>query len=323
MSIRLASALVAVAILMAASPVTAQAERQGKILMLGDSITRGGMPEAVSTPLNELTQGQVAWKLVNAGINGETAEVGKTRLTALLEAEKPDLLTVSYGLNDLARRCPPDRFRTSLLEIIDLAAKRSPATRVILLTATPFDIQRHSLGRNQALNDQGGADRVLELQFNSVVRQLAAEKSLPLIDLHRLFMTDPEWTNYIKADGVHLTPTGYAFAARHIATAIAAWWQGEVVRDPAAVKARDVLIARLKEVAAQAKRTEGPDVRKRLLARLDEVWQACPYLPPQAALWHSIRYAGPPAAAVAPQRPKPVAPAESPTPETDPVPAEP
>ena len=323
MSTRLAIPLVALAILIAASPVAAQAGKQGKILMLGDSITKYGMPEAVAAPLNELTRGKVAWTLVNAGIGGETAEVGKTRLPALLETEKPDLLTVSYGLNDLARNCTADRFRASFLEIIDLAAKKSPATKVILLTATPFDIQRHGVGKNKALNDQGGADLVLELKFNSVVRQLAAEKNLPLIDLHRLFMTDPAWTRYIKPDGVHLTPEGYTFAAKHLALAIAAWHQAEVVRDPAIVKARDALVTRLKEVAAQAKGAQKPEVRKQLLNRLDDLWRACPYLPPQAALWHSIYYAGQPAAPVTPDTPKPAVPADSFKPKAAPPPPKP
>lgn len=320
MRTRVTLALAALALLIAASPVAAQAEKQGKIVMLGDSITKYGLPEAASAPLNELTRGKVAWTLVNAGVGGETAEVGKTRLPALLQAEKPDLLTVSYGLNDLAQNHKPEQFRANLLEILDLAAKQSPATRVILLTATPFD-PRTSLSKNKTIMDQGGPDLVLELKFNSIVRQIAAEKNLPLIDLHRYFMTDPEWTRYIKPDGVHFVPEGYTFCGKYLAAAIAAWYETEVARDAKGLKVRDQALAQLKEVAAAiAKEADKPEGRKQLLAKLDAVWRACPYLPPQAAIWHAVYYAGKTAEPAKSETPKPQTSAAPPKPDA-PAPA--
>jgi len=279
---------VAAALLLLVSAAQADAQKQGKILMLGDSVTRGGMPEAVQGPLNELTRGRVAWTLVNAGVGRETAEGGAGRIDKLLESEKPDVVTVSYGLNDLARNHDTERFRSNMLKIIEAVGKRNPAPKVVLLTCTPFDAARHSLGKIKRLNDRGGADRVLELEHNAVTRRLAAEKGLPLVDLHRHFMTDPKWAMYIRDDGVHLTREGYEFSGAYVAKALAMWYEAEVAREQKAVKVRNVMLGRLKAVAQKSARGENRAV---LLAALDAIWRACPYLPAQGLLWHSVQYA--------------------------------
>lgn len=281
-----------VALLLLVVVVRAEGEKQGKILMLGDSVTEGGMPAAVRTPLSELTSDKVAWTLVNAGVGGETAEGGAARVADLLEAEQPDVVTVSYGLNDLARNHGVERFRANMLKIIETIQQRSPMPRVVLLTCTPLDDARHSLGKSKSLNDRGGADRVLEIEHNAVTRRLAAEKHLPLVDLHRQFMTDPEWKKYIRDDGVHLTREGYEFAGKYVAAALAAWYQAEVAKSFAAVKVRDAALAGLARVLKAAPKASGPEDRKELLVALDIVWRVCPYLPAQGHVWHAVKYGG-------------------------------
>jgi len=288
MSVSLRMRCAAALLLLLVSAAQARAEKQGKILMLGDSVTRGGMPEAVQGPLNDLTRGKVAWTLVNAGVGGETAEGGAARIAKLLESEKPHVVTVSYGLNDLARNHDAKRFRANMLKIIEAAAKRSPAPKVVLLTCTPFDAARHSLGKIRRLNDRGGADRVLELEHNAVTRRLAAEKHLPLVDVHRYFMTDPKWATYIRDDGVHLNRQGYEFSGKYVARALAMWYETEVARENKAVKVRNVMLARLKAVAQKSARAGD---RAAVLAALHAIWRACPYLPAQGLLWHAVQYA--------------------------------
>jgi len=278
----------AAVLLLLVSAAQADAQKQGKILMLGDSVTRGGMPEAVEGPLNELTEGKVAWTLVNAGVGGETAEGGAARIDKLLESEKPHVVTVSYGLNDLARNHDAERFRSNMLKIIEAVQKRSPAPKVVLLTCTPFDATRHSLGKIKRLNDRGGADRVLELEHNAVTRRLAAENRLPLVDLHRYFMTDPKWATYLRDDGVHLTKEGYDFSGKYVATVLATWYEAEVAKEKKAVKVRNVMLGRLKTVAQKSARGEN---RAAALVALDAIWRACPYLSAQGLLWHSVQYA--------------------------------
>ena len=90
---------------------------------------------------------------------------------------------------------------------------------------------------------------------------------------------------------MHLTREGYEFAGKYVATTLAAWYLTEVAKAPKAVTVRDAALARLAKVAKAAPKAATPADRKELLAALDAVWQACPYLPAQGLLWHGIRYA--------------------------------
>ena len=278
-----------------------------KVLMLGDSVTAAGMTDAVGGPLNELTKGKVRWTMVNAGGPGESAEGGKLRIGKLLAEHKPDVVTVSYGLNDLSKHHKPETFREDMTGILDAIAKEAPAAKVILLTCTPFDIYHHFNGKDAAYNAEGGADLVLDRKYNGVTRSLAAERGLPLVDLHRYFLTEKDFAaKYIlpegqlhAADGVHLKPEGYKFVGPYLAKAIAGWYAAEVLKDAKGIELRDRMAARVKkasESAGNATDASGSAadavVKKKLLAELEEVWKECPWLPAQAALWRTVYYAG-------------------------------
>ena len=63
------------------------------VLAFGDSVTFGtgaGIGEDWPTLLGGLT----GWKIINAGIPGDTAEVGRTRIQGLLDKHKPVLVII-------------------------------------------------------------------------------------------------------------------------------------------------------------------------------------------------------------------------------------
>jgi lysophospholipase L1-like esterase len=269
-----------------------------KVLMLGDSHTKYGMPEAAQGPLNELTRGKVAWTLINAGIGGEAAEKGKERLAALLDQHRPDVLTVQYSGNDLGKRYTPEQFHEHMLGIVQIARKHASAPKTLLLTSPVVDANRHSFGKNAQMNAQGGADWVLETSLHAVTRRLAAEEGLPLIDLHRYHAGLANWADLIVADGVHLSKGGYKVIGGYVAECVAAWYAAEMAKDPKAVKSRDEAADKVKALSEQfdeikngaGNTAQDRPARKELLARLDEVWRACPYLPAGGAAWHEVRY---------------------------------
>jgi lysophospholipase L1-like esterase len=297
-------ALAAVVLLVLVSPARSADEkasgaREVKVLMLGDSVTAYGMPEAVTGPLNDLTKGQVKWTLVNGGAGGDTASGGKARIGKLLAEHKPDVVTISFGLNEVSQHYKPETFKSNMLEIVRIINQQAPAARIILFTATPFDIVHHFNGKDKGYNAEGGADVVLDTKFNRVTRELAAEKQLPLIDLHRYFLTEPDFARKFiipefqkKPDGVHLVPEGYKFVGPYIAKALAGWYEAEIAREPKAVTLRDQTTARLKKVAAQVGEAKEPQTRRKLLAELDEIWQAVVWLPAEATIWSAVYYTG-------------------------------
>jgi acyl-CoA thioesterase-1 len=116
------------------------------ILAFGDSLTYGtGVDPADSYPavLEELSGHPV----VNAGVPGEVSEEGLRRLPGVLDSERPALLVLCHGGNDLIRQGPEDRLAENLARMADLAAQRGipvvligvPRPGIFLRTAALYE----------------------------------------------------------------------------------------------------------------------------------------------------------------------------------------
>ncbi|HMM55131.1 MAG TPA: arylesterase [Candidatus Desulfobacillus sp.] len=104
--------------------------RGSTVLALGDSLTAGyGLDPAQAWPA--LLAAATGWRIVNAGVSGDTSAGGLARLPALLDANTPRLVLVALGGNDMLRHLPEDETRANLARIIALA--RSRGAHVVLL----------------------------------------------------------------------------------------------------------------------------------------------------------------------------------------------
>jgi acyl-CoA thioesterase-1 len=104
------------------------------ILAFGDSLTFGtGAGESESYPavLSRLT----GRKVVNAGVPGEVSALGVQRLTELLDRERPALLILCHGANDLLRRQDQQQMADNLRTMIRTARERGVS---VMLVAVPF-----------------------------------------------------------------------------------------------------------------------------------------------------------------------------------------
>ena len=76
----------------------------GTILVLGDSLTAGyelSVEQRWSTLLDaRLSSEGLPWRVVNAGVSGDTTAGGLTRLPELLETHHPVLVILALGAND-------------------------------------------------------------------------------------------------------------------------------------------------------------------------------------------------------------------------------
>ncbi len=191
------------------------------LVMLGDSTTVGGMPKAVRKELIELIPSELQRpKVINAGKGGDNATNAFERLEKDVLAHKPNIVTVSFGLNDVHWR-DPDEFKNSLKKIIETL--HDADIQVVLLTSTPFNNERHGWGKQ--FEEVGGLDEYMDTKLCEQMRSLADGKEILLCDLHTIFKTefkkDPEAIDkVISTDGVHLTAEGNALAAKHIAPVI-------------------------------------------------------------------------------------------------------
>src|ERR1700679_2207648 len=97
-------------------------ERAVRIVVLGDSLTAGyGVPAIDAFPAKLeralITRGQSA-TVANAGVSGDTASMGLTRL-ARSTAGNPDAVIVELGANDMLRGLEPAVTRAALAAILD------------------------------------------------------------------------------------------------------------------------------------------------------------------------------------------------------------
>ena len=191
------------------------------VVMFGDSTTDGGMAPAVQKELNKMIASELQRpKVINAGSGGDYATNALKRLEKDVLAHKPDIVTISFGLNDTGLR-KPEEYKDSLKRMI--RTFEDAGIQILLMTSTPFNNEQHSWANK--FEEDGGLDEYLNKEYCDKVRTLADSKKILLCDLHAVFMaeikTDPEQINkIISRDGVHLTAEGYELTAKHVAANI-------------------------------------------------------------------------------------------------------
>jgi len=115
----------------------ARAGETRTVVFLGDSITAGyGLENPAAEAYPALIQARIdaarlPWRVVNAGISGDTTAGGLRRLDWILR-QHVDILVVALGGNDGLRGIDPSVTRANLQAIIDRARSRQPAMRVVL-----------------------------------------------------------------------------------------------------------------------------------------------------------------------------------------------
>jgi acyl-CoA thioesterase-1 len=115
-----------------AAPIHAQPT----LVFLGDSLTAGlGLDRSQAFPSlveERLRKAGLDWKVVNAGVSGDTTAGARSRLDWIYR-NRPDLMFVCIGSNDGLRGLPPAEVETNLRAILDRARKEG--TRVVLAGA--------------------------------------------------------------------------------------------------------------------------------------------------------------------------------------------
>lgn len=192
------------------------------VVMMGDSTTScerntagKKLTELVEKKLKESIKA-AEFKVVNSGVGGSTAKEAVPRVQASVIAHKPEIVTISFGLNDTGKSTP-EEFSKSLEDIIDAIQKDSKA-KIMLITSSPFDNARHAW---KDKFPKVGLDETLDTKFCEEMRKLALKKKVGLCDLHKdmsaAFKKDPNLINkVIMPDGVHLTDEGNELASGFI-----------------------------------------------------------------------------------------------------------
>ena len=185
------------------TPPSSAVDNRPVIAAFGDSLSAGhGVEEGLSFPdylQKALDEAGYSYRVVNAGISGDTTSGGRTRVSTVT-ALKPELVILELGGNDGLRGLPVAATRANLEEII-VELKQSGA-QVALAEMT--------------LPPNYGPDYIRG--FEEIYTDLANEHNLPLIPFFLEGIA--ENPDLMQSDGIHPTAEGNRLAAANIMKAI-------------------------------------------------------------------------------------------------------
>lgn len=184
-----------------------------KVIFFGDSITQAGVEKGgYINVIGDLLQkkGKAdAYELIGAGIGGNKVYDLYLRLEDDVLNKKPDIVFIYIGVNDVWHKSllhtgtdldKFSRFYTALIKKI-----KGAGAKVVLVT--PAVIGEKKSGENEQ-------DKDLDI-YSDAIRKLAAENSLPLVDLRQQFTSYDaahnaanEKQGILTTDGVHLNARG-------------------------------------------------------------------------------------------------------------------
>ena len=169
---------------------TASAHSASKtLLVLGDSLSAEyGLARGsgwVALLEKRLKAENLEVRVINASISGDTTSGGRTRLPALLEKHKPDVMVLELGANDALRGLPVPSTEDNLRAMI--SAAKGIHARVLLV--------------GMQIPPNYGPEYTR--QFSGVFSKLATEQKVPLVPffLERLM----ERPDLFQSDRLHPT----------------------------------------------------------------------------------------------------------------------
>lgn len=146
------------------------------ILAFGDSLTAGtGASDGESYPA--VLAGLTGRRVINAGIPGEVSASGLQRLPELLEQERPGLLILCHGGNDLLRQQDLEQLAGNLRAMLQLAGEKG--VPVLLVAVPSFNLTL----KPPALYEELAREFALPIE-NKVLPRILAKSSLKSDHIH-------------------------------------------------------------------------------------------------------------------------------------------
>jgi lysophospholipase L1-like esterase len=195
-----------------------------KILLLGDSITRGNVlgiesnqtfPHFIKEYFNKQ---HLAVEIINKGISGECADQAFSRLPKIISSSNPDIVTIMYGTNDAyidegknEGRLGLEAYKRKMANMIRYLQDKK--IKVVLMTSIPMASHRRAkeepyLNQNPNFNLK---------PYVAACRQIAENHKISLVDNYRhweekssLGQNLDEWL----IDGIHPNEKGHMEIAR-------------------------------------------------------------------------------------------------------------
>src|SRR5450755_3803382 len=191
-----------------------------KIVFFGDSITEAAVnPHGFITIDNSLLnpEGAANYELIGAGVSGNKVYDLYLRMEEDVISKSPDVVVIWVGVNDVWHKkmgtgTDADKFEKFYLAMV----KKFREANTKIIVCTPATIRE----KNDYSNEQDGDMN----KYSNIIRKIAAEQRLTLVDMRAEFEAFEKTNNpnnlekgILTADGVHLNDAGNKFVARLMA----------------------------------------------------------------------------------------------------------
>ena len=185
-----------------ASPAAvAAADDRPVVLFVGTSLTAGlGLDPSEAYPAlvqEKIDAAGLRYRVVNAGVSGETSAGARRRMAWLLR-QPVAVLVVETGANDGLRGQDPDATRENIQAILDEAKRQQPAPKVVLAAM-------------EALPNYGEDYR---RRFRAIYVELARANHATLVPFLLDGVAGEARLN--QPDGIHPTAEGHARVASNV-----------------------------------------------------------------------------------------------------------
>lgn len=175
--------------------------KEKNILFFGTSLTAGygltideAFPALIQRKINDA---KLPYKVINAGLSGETSAAGNTRIDWLLK-QPIAILVLELGANDGLRGLPLKETKRNLQQIIDKVRKKNPEVKIVLA--------------GMQIPPSMGADYATE--FKSLFPELARKNDLVLVPFLLQGVGGVPKLN--QGDGIHPTAEGQKILAENV-----------------------------------------------------------------------------------------------------------
>jgi lysophospholipase L1-like esterase len=186
-------------------PVAFQAKMRGgqhlTIVFFGDSITAGqGEEDNYVMLFRKYLKNTSAFDrtlIINAGVPGDTAAGGLNRLEANVINNKPDLVFVAFGGNDLLQKVPVSDFETRLRTMVQKIKDQNHAD-IVLMTTPMFAVPL--------------SEKAVK-PYNKAIRKVAEETHVCFLDIHKRWAKEAGWfgssEDFMQSDRIHPNARGH------------------------------------------------------------------------------------------------------------------
>jgi acyl-CoA thioesterase-1 len=172
------------------------------VLFFGDSLTAGyglddpneAFPGVVQ---NKIDAAKLHYKVVNAGVSGETSAGGKGRINWILK-QKIDVFVLELGANDGLRGIPVHETIQNLQDIINAVKSKYPNAKLVMLGM-------------QVPPNMGGT---YTYSFKAIFPELAAKNNMALVPF--LLQGVGGLPSLNQKDGIHPTAEGAKIVGNNV-----------------------------------------------------------------------------------------------------------